>query len=80
MCVLLLSPMDDNVSVLDLPFWDYTFAEPQLIVPYSYDCNDARFSWENNFPDGQSYFNYLRDTFDLLYEEGLTAPKCVFSC
>jgi putative urate catabolism protein len=64
----------------DLPFWlqvrktDGTLA-PQLVVPYTLDANDMRFSSAQGFATGEHFFTYLRDAFDVLYEEGLEAPK-----
>ena len=46
----------------------------QLIVPYSLDCNDMRFSLPQGFSHGQPFFEYLRDSFDLLYAEGAETP------
>ena len=59
----------------DLPYWVRGPKGPHLIVPYSLDANDMRFINAQGFPDGESFFVYLRDTFDLLYDEGLQAPK-----
>jgi len=47
----------------------------QLIVPYSLDANDMKFSSASNFSNGQDFGQYLIDTFDVLYEEGETVPK-----
>jgi putative urate catabolism protein len=47
----------------------------QLIVPYSLDCNDMRFSLPQGFSHGQPFFEYLRDSFDLLYAEGANTPS-----
>ena len=47
----------------------------QLIVPYSLDCNDMRFSLPQGFSHGQPFFEYLRDSFDLLYAEGADTPS-----
>ncbi len=47
----------------------------QLIVPYSLDCNDMRFSLPQGFSHGQPFFEYLRDSFDLLYVEGADTPS-----
>ena len=43
-----------------------------LIIPYNYDCNDGKFHMSPGFGSstGQTYENYLRDTFDCLYREG----------
>ncbi len=68
----------------DLPFWTTVKRSdgqsvPHLIVPYTLDVNDMRFSLPQGFSQGDDFFTYLRDTFDVLYEEGnpqgLNAPK-----
>lgn len=60
----------------DLPFWsNFTDDNPHLIVPYTLDANDMRFATAQGFNTGDHFFNYLKDTFDTLYEEGATAPK-----
>ena len=59
----------------DLPFWmqvqktDGTVA-PQLIVPYTLDCNDMRFALPQGYSHADPFFQYLKDTFDALYAEG----------
>ena len=68
----------------DLPFWmpvQKTNGDvaQQLIVPYTLDTNDMRFSSAQGFAQGDDFFTYLRDSFDVLYVEGdpqgLNAPK-----
>ena len=68
----------------DLPFWmpvQKTDGNtvPQLIVPYTLDTNDMRFSSAQGFAQGDDFFTYLKDSFDVLYAEGdaqgLNAPK-----
>ena len=54
----------------DLPYWDESFATPQLMVPYTLDANDMRFATPQGFNSGQQFFEYLKDSFDVLYEEG----------
>ena len=54
----------------DLPYWDYSFAEPQLMVPYTLDANDMRFAMPQGFNAGRQFLGYLKDTFDTLYVEG----------
>lgn len=54
----------------DLPYWDCSFDEPQLMVPYTLDANDMRFATAQGFNSGQQFFDYLKDTFDVLYAEG----------
>ena len=59
----------------DLPFWmkvrrtDGTVV-PQLIVPYTLDCNDMRFALPQGYSHADPFFQYLKDAFDVLYAEG----------
>ena len=59
----------------DLPYWDYSFNKAQLMVPYTLDANDMRFATAQGFNTGVQFFDYLKDTFDVLYREGRIAPK-----
>lgn len=59
----------------DLPYWDGQHGRPQLIVPYTLEANDMRFTAAQGFNTGEQFFTYLRDAFDALYLEGETAPK-----
>jgi putative urate catabolism protein len=59
----------------DLPYWDAQFGKPQLIVPYTLDANDMRFTTAQGFNTGEQFYAYLKDAFDVLYGEGRTAPK-----
>jgi putative urate catabolism protein len=63
----------------DLPFWlqvrrsDGTRV-PHLVVPYTLDCNDMRFALPQGYSDGEPFFRYLRDAFDVHYAEGGRDP------
>ena len=60
----------------DLPYWHVHQERPQLMVPYTMDANDMRFSSGQGFGTGGEFFDYLRDSFDILYAEGQAgAPK-----
>ncbi|MEJ0026290.1 MAG: allantoinase PuuE [Rhizomicrobium sp.] len=59
----------------DLPFWVNEGGKPHLVVPYTLDANDMRFAAAQGFNSGDQFFAYLKDTFDVLYAEGETAPK-----
>jgi putative urate catabolism protein len=59
----------------DLPYWIRGPNGPHLLIPYSLDCNDMRFINPQGFGNGAAFFDYLRDSFDLLYAEGATQPK-----
>lgn len=59
----------------DLPFWtDVDIAggasKPHLVVPYTLDSNDMRFATPQGFNTGEQFFQYLKDSFDVLYAEG----------
>jgi putative urate catabolism protein len=54
----------------DLPYWDYSCNTPQLMVPYTLDANDMRFATPQGFNSGQQFFDYLKDSFDILHAEG----------
>ncbi|MEP7058759.1 MAG: allantoinase PuuE [Caldimonas sp.] len=59
----------------DLPFWmpveksDGTVLQ-RLIVPYTLDTNDMRFSSPQGFNTADHFYAYLKDAFDVLYAEG----------
>jgi allantoinase len=63
----------------ELPFWmqvrtsDGRLA-PHLVVPYTLDANDMRFALPQGFSHGDEFFQYLRDSFDVLYAEGAERP------
>ena len=59
----------------DLPYWEYRGKKKQLIVPYTLDNNDMRFATNQGFNTGDHFYNYLKDSFDALYEEGEINPK-----
>lgn len=59
----------------DLPYYDYHYSKPLLIVPYTLDTNDMRFAAPQGFNTGDDFFNYLKDAFDVLYEEGDSQAK-----
>lgn len=64
--------MDDYSD--DLPFWDAVDGKPILINPSALDTNDFKF-WLNPAFGPEHWLRYVTDAFDLLYEEGATAPK-----
>ncbi len=60
----------------DLPYWVRGGdGPPHLIIPYTLDANDMRFINPQGFENGDAFFAYLRDSFDVLYAEGERAPK-----
>ncbi|MFO1210543.1 MAG: allantoinase PuuE [Amaricoccus sp.] len=62
--------MDD-----DLPSWFEHKGRQQLMVPYSLETNDMRFS-AGTFLTGDDFFDYLKDSLDVLWDEGAAgSPK-----
>lgn len=64
----------------DLPFWtEVTLntgdTRPHLVIPYTLDSNDMRFATAQGFNTPEDFFCYLRDAFDVLYQEGAEVPK-----
>lgn len=61
----------------DLPYWepDTPTGKPHLVIPYTLDTNDMRFTQVQGFHTAEQFFQYLKDAFDTLYEEGASAPK-----
>ena len=75
---------DSDSYADDLPYWlpvqkSNGQVVQQLIVPYTLDTNDMRFSSAQGFAQGDDFFTYLKDAFDVLYAEGdpggLNQPK-----
>jgi putative urate catabolism protein len=54
----------------DLPYYDRQHGRPQLVIPYTLDANDMKFVAYNGFTEGEQFFHYLRDAFDMLLAEG----------
>jgi putative urate catabolism protein len=59
----------------DLPYWIKKGKKKQLMIPYTLDNNDMRFATNQGFNSGDQFYNYLKDSFDTLYEEGKVSPK-----
>ncbi len=59
----------------ELPWYDTRYGKPQLVVPYTLDANDMRFATPQGFNSGEQFYSYLKDSFDILYEEGRHAPR-----
>jgi putative urate catabolism protein len=64
----------------DLPLWQQVETadgkrRAHLVVPYTLDANDMRFASAQGFNSGEQFYQYLRDSFDVLYAEGAQSPK-----
>ena len=58
----------------DLPYWTEVAGRPHLVVPYGLVNNDAQMMRGRIATSGQ-FFEFLKDAFDVLYEEGYERPK-----
>lgn len=58
----------------DLPFWhphpEGEGSGAQLVIPYTLDNNDFRYSMPNNWSSPDDFYGYLVKSFDELYAEG----------
>ena len=64
----------------DLPLWKQVESSDgklknHLVVPYTLDTNDMRFATAQGFNSGEQFYQYLCDSFDVLYAEGAKSPK-----
>ena len=65
---------DRDVLNDELPYWVEVGSRPHLIVPYSYETNDNRCDQSNGFAQADDFFQYMRDAFDVLWDEGSERP------
>jgi len=63
----------------ELPYWHRHAGRAQLVVPYTLDANDSRFIGAQGFSNGEDYFIYLRDLFDVLHEDGAAGHPKIMS-
>jgi allantoinase len=64
---------DSDSYADDLPYWVMVGERHHLVLPYSLVTNDAKLV--AGLVSSDSYFAFLRDGFDVLYEEGAERPK-----
>jgi allantoinase len=58
----------------ELPYWTRVNGTPHLVVPYSLVTNDSKFLG-GGLGTADQYFAFLRDSLDMLCEEGRTQPR-----
>ena len=49
--------------------------KPFLVLPYSLEVNDVKFWTTGAYAHAGHFFNYMRDTLEVLHGEGAEAPK-----
>lgn len=54
----------------DLPYWIEAGTRDQLVIPYTLEANDMRFATAPGYIEGEQFFQYLKDSFDILHAEG----------
>jgi len=59
----------------ELPYWTEVSGKPHLVIPYSFETNDNHFNTNKGFAYSEDFFHYMKDAFDILYEEGEEQPK-----
>ena len=57
----------------ELPFWKTVGGKGHLIVPYTLTNNDGKYAGWMGTSD--QWFSFIRDAFDMLYQEGARYPK-----
>lgn len=65
---------DSDSYADELPFWKVVQGAPHLIVPYSLTTNDTKFV-RGGMSVGGQFTTFLRDSVEMLVEEGATHPK-----
>jgi len=59
----------------DLPYWVEVNSRPHLVIPYSFDANDAKYFLSPGWTSGDDFLQYLQNTIRCLYREGEASPK-----
>ncbi|QOL82192.1 allantoinase PuuE [Pseudooceanicola spongiae] len=54
----------------DLPYWLTVEGHETLVIPYTMDANDMRFAVPAGFGGPDQFYEHLKNSFDILYEEG----------
>ena len=63
----------------DLPYWLEVGGRDQLVIPYTLEANDMRFATAPGYIEGEQFFQYLKDSFDVLYAEGAAGAAKMLS-
>jgi peptidoglycan/xylan/chitin deacetylase (PgdA/CDA1 family) len=57
----------------DLPYYVNAKGKNFLLIPYTPDANDFHY-FSNRFSNSEEFYQYLKDSFDVMYEEGRKNP------
>jgi allantoinase len=58
----------------ELPYWTAIRDKQHLVVPYTQLTNDTKF-FRGGISTGRQFFDFLKESFDMLYAEGAVQPK-----
>lgn len=58
----------------ELPYWVHAYRRPHLVIPYSLAVNDTKML-TGGLVTATQFFEYLRDSLDMLREEGRLHPR-----
>ena len=58
----------------DIPYYVNVAGKDFLLVPYTPDANDFHY-FSNRFSNSEEFYQYLKDSFDVMYAEGTRNPK-----
>jgi peptidoglycan/xylan/chitin deacetylase (PgdA/CDA1 family) len=58
----------------DIPYYVKVSGRNFLLVPYTPDVNDFHY-FSNRFSNSEDFYQYLKDSFDIMYGEGRDNPK-----
>ena len=59
----------------ELPYTVKVLDKAHIVLPYSFDTNDMRFTGSETFRLAKDFSTYLIDSFDWLWEEGKVHPR-----
>ncbi|MGB5831100.1 MAG: polysaccharide deacetylase family protein [Thiohalocapsa sp.] len=59
----------------ELPYWLTEDGHSHLVIPYTLVINDIRYLLASGCATAADFFELLRDAFDVLWNEGLDAPR-----
>ncbi len=66
---------DSDSYADDLPYYVDVEGKPFLVLPYSLEVNDVKFWTTSAYSHADDFFQYMRETLDVLHEEGAEFPK-----
>jgi allantoinase len=66
---------DSNAYNDDMPYIVQVSGKPHVVLPYSFDTNDMRYTRNGGFEFAGDFARYCIDALDWLWEEGRTMPR-----